>query len=36
MEEAGMPGNGHMLMLELNSKEVALSTSAIGSRNNID
>jgi pimeloyl-ACP methyl ester carboxylesterase len=23
MEEAGMPGNGHMLMLELNSKEIA-------------
>jgi pimeloyl-ACP methyl ester carboxylesterase len=23
LEEAGMPGNGHMLMLELNSKEIA-------------
>jgi pimeloyl-ACP methyl ester carboxylesterase len=23
MEEAGMPGNGHMMMLELNSKEIA-------------
>jgi hypothetical protein len=23
MEDEGMPGNGHMMMLELNSKDIA-------------
>jgi hypothetical protein len=23
MEDVGLPGNGHMMMLELNSKEIA-------------